>query len=229
MKTAITSKAVRQNGTRAMTADDYASARRALMRRDPVLRSVILKHGTCRLGDVTPERADPFLFIIRAITAQQLSTKAAATIFGRFRALFDGASLDAAAVSAVADDRLRAVGLSGPKVRYVRDLCEKVRCGALDLALLEALDDESVIGAITQVKGLGRWSAEMILIFHLRRPDVLPVDDLGIMKAIQRLYGLRKPPAAKRMLAIGEQWRPYRSVASWYLWRSLENDPNPKA
>lgn len=216
------------NGALSMSAEDYAVASRTLMRRDSVLRAVIRKHGPCPLGLVTPERADPFLFIIRAITSQQLSTKAAATIFGRFRNLFDG-GLNPAAVIEVTDERLRAVGLSTQKVRYVRDLCEKVSCGALDLEALTRMGDEHVIDAITQVKGLGRWSAEMILIFHLRRPDVLPVDDLGIAKAIQRLYRMRKMPKASRMLKLGEQWRPYRSVASWYLWRSLENEPNRPA
>jgi DNA-3-methyladenine glycosylase II len=206
-----------------MTAEDYAAARRVLMRRDPVLRNVITRHGVCPLSDLTPERADPFLFIIRAITSQQLSTKAAATIFGRFRGLFEGGSLDATAVAAIPDDRLRSVGLSGQKVRYVRDLCDKVTCGSLDLNALATLPDEQVIEKVTSVKGLGRWSAEMILIFHLRRPDVLPVDDLGIVKAMQRLYGMRKPPKPARMLKLGEAWRPYRSVATWYLWRSLEN------
>lgn len=216
------------NGARPMTAEDYAAARRALMRRDPVLAEVIKRYGPCPLGVPTPERADPFLFIIRAITSQQLSTRAAATIFGRFRALFDGGVLDPAAVGLIADDRLRGVGLSGQKLRYVRDLCEKVSSRTLDLDRLPTLPDEQVIEAITQVKGLGRWSAEMILIFHLRRPDVLPVDDLGIVKAMQRLYRMRSQPKPRRMLKIGERWRPYRSVASWYLWRSLENDPKPR-
>ena len=210
---------------RAMCADDYAAARRSLMRRDPVLRAIIKRHGPCPLAVETPERSDPFLFIIRAITSQQLSTKAAATIFGRVRALFDGGVLDAAAVDRVDDTQLRSAGLSSQKIKYIRDLCAKVNAGAIDLRALAAMPDEAVIEAVTQVKGLGRWSAEMILIFHLRRPDILPTGDLGIVTAMKRLYGMRKPPKPQRMLKLGEQWRPYRSVASWYLWRSLENDP----
>lgn len=212
-----------------MTPGEYAAACRRLMRRDPVLRAVIKRHGPCPLGQPTPERADPFLFIIRAITSQQLSMKAAATIFGRFRALFADGGPDAAAVGQLDDARLRSVGLSSQKIKYIRDLCARVNSGALDLHALATLPDEDVMRAVTQVKGLGRWSAEMVLIFHLRRPDVLPVGDLGIVTAMQRLYGLRKPPKPARMLALGEQWRPYRSVASWYLWRSLENEPKPKS
>jgi DNA-3-methyladenine glycosylase II len=210
---------------RAMTADEYGAARRALMRRDPVLRAVMRRHGPCPLGEPTPERADPFVFIIRAITAQQLSSKAAATIFARLRALVADGPFDAAAVARLSDERLRGVGLSAQKVAYIRDLCAKVGAGALDLAALGGMSDADVVAAVTQVKGLGRWSAEMVLIFHLRRPDILPLGDLGIVTAIRRLYGMRTLPKPARLLKLGEQWRPYRSVASWYLWRSLENDP----
>jgi DNA-3-methyladenine glycosylase II len=163
--------------------------------------------------------------LVQAIVSQQLSTKAAATIFGRFLALFpDGIITSADAIAAHDDKTLRGVGLSGQKVRYLRDLCSHIGDGRLRLDELEALDDEAVIVRLTAVKGFGRWTAEMFLMFRLHRPDVLPVDDLGIVKAIAQLYRLRKRPDAKRMTKIGEAWRPYRSVASWYLWQSLRLD-----
>ena len=120
------------------------------------------------------------------------------------------------------------MGLSGQKVGYLRDLCARIADGRLQLDELEALDDEQVIERLISVKGFGRWTAEMFLMFRLHRPDVLPVGDLGIVIAIQRLYRLRKRPDAKRMLKIGEAWRPYRSVASWYLWQTLHETQNVK-
>jgi DNA-3-methyladenine glycosylase II len=121
------------------------------------------------------------------------------------------------------DEQFRLAGLSRQKIAYLRDLAAKVKNGELPIDSLHELDDEAVIEAIVKVKGLGRWSAEMFLMFRLRRPDVLPVGDLGIVTAIQRLYGLRKKPKAARIIKIGEAWRPYRTIACWYLWRSLEN------
>ena len=123
------------------------------------------------------------------------------------------------------DDALRAAGMSRQKIAYLRDLCEKISTRAVDLHALDVLPDEDVIKALVQVKGIGRWSAEMFLIFRLHRPDVLPVDDLGIVVAVQRAYGLRTRPKPERLRKMGEAWRPYRSVASWYLWRSLDNEP----
>ena len=128
----------------------------------------------------------------------------------------------------VVDDQLRAVGLSPQKLRYMRDLCVRVADGSLSLHALESRPDEEVIEALTSVKGIGRWTAEMFLIFRLHRPDVLPVDDLGIVKAVQRAYRLRLAPTPERLTRIGEAWRPYRSVACWYLWASLDSPP-PKA
>jgi DNA-3-methyladenine glycosylase II len=121
------------------------------------------------------------------------------------------------------DERLRAVGMSRQKSAYLRDLCSKVTSGTVALDALDALDDEEVIASLVKVKGIGRWSAEMFLIFRLLRPDVFPVDDLGIVTAVQRAYRLRKRPTVQRLRKIAEPWRPYRSVASWYLWRSLDN------
>jgi len=207
-----------------MTPDDYARARRRLMRRDPVLAAIIKRCGPCGLADA--QRPDPFASLVEAIVWQQLSTKAAASIYRKFLAVFGGSSCPPpAALLAAPVEALRGAGLSRPKIAYLRDLATKVLDGTVRLDALDALDDEGVIEALTTVKGIGRWSAEMFLIFKLHRPDVLPVGDLGIVRAIQRAYGLRKPPPPKRMLKIGEAWRPYRSVASWYLWASLEATP----
>jgi DNA-3-methyladenine glycosylase II len=163
---------------------------------------------------------------VGAIVGQQLSTKAAATIFGRFVALFpEGRIPGAEAIAAQSDTALRSVGLSGQKVGYMRDLSARIIDGRLQLDELEALPDDQVVERLVAVKGFGRWTAEMFLMFRLHRPDVLPVGDLGIVNAMRRLYRLRKKPDAKRMLKIGESWKPYRSVACWYLWQSLRNEP----
>jgi len=207
-----------------LTPEGYERARRLLMRRDPVLGSAIKTIGPCGMAD--RQRKDHLSALVGAIVSQQLSTKAAATIFGRLVALFpDHHISDAAAIAAQSDAQLRAVGLSGQKVSYLRDLSARILDGRLDLDELDTLPDEAVIERLTAVKGFGRWTAEMFLMFRLHRPDVLPAGDLGIVNAIQRLYRLRKRPDAKRVLKIGEAWRPYRSVASWYLWQTLRNTP----
>lgn len=169
------------------------------------------------------QRDDHFAAIVKSITSQQLSVKAAKTIYGRVAALFRSGLPNPREFSDIPDELLREAGLSRQKIAYVRDLSAKVLDGTLPLEILEKLDDEAAIKAITCVKGLGRWSAEMFLMFRLHRPDVMPVDDLGIVNAMKRAYGLRKKPKPQRMLQIAEHWRPYRSVACWYLWRSLEN------
>ena len=203
-----------------LTPEDNARARRILMRRDPVLGAAIKTIGPCLMAD--RQRKDHLTALLGSIVSQQLSTKAAATIFGRFVALFPGESvLSPVAIVALEDQTLRGVGLSGQKVRYVRDLCGRIIDGRLQLDEIEGLDDEAVIQRLTEVKGFGRWTAEMFLMFRLHRPDVLPVDDLGIVNAVQRMYKLRKRPDAKKLYKLGEAWRPYRSVASWYLWQSL--------
>jgi DNA-3-methyladenine glycosylase II len=211
-----------------LTPDGYARARRHLMRRDPILGAAIKRIGACGLAD--RQRKDHLTALIGAIVSQQLSTKAAATIFGRFVTLFpDGAVTTAAAIDCVTDAELRGVGFSGQKVSYLRDLCARISDGRLNLDELEAADDEQVIERLTSVKGFGRWTAEMFLMFRLHRPDVLPAGDLGIVTAIQRLYRLRKRPVPERILKLGEAWRPYRSVASWYLWQTLREGQKPSA
>ncbi len=206
-----------------MTATDYATAGRVLARRDPVLRALIRTYGPC--GMAGHQHTDPFKALVHAIISQQLSTKAAATIAARFTSLFGGRFPTPAKVDAVPDEQLRGVGLSFQKIGYIRDLCRRIQDRTLTLRTLDAMTDEKVITALTEVKGIGRWTAEMFLMFRLHRPDVLPVGDLGIVNAVQRNYGLRKTPTAERIVRIGESWRPYRSIACWYLWRSLDNTP----
>ena len=211
-----------------LTPEGYEKARRFLMRRDPILGVAIKQIGPC--GMAGRQRHDHLSALVGAIVSQQLSTKAAATIYARFVALFpEGQPLEAAAINTQTDAALRGVGLSGQKVGYLRDLGARIVDGRLNLDELESLHDEDVIERLTAVKGFGRWTAEMFLMFRLHRPDILPAGDLGIVNAIQRLYKLRKRPNAKRIMKIGEAWRPYRSVASWYLWQTLRNEPLSKA
>jgi DNA-3-methyladenine glycosylase II len=206
-----------------LTPPDYARARRILLRRDPILAALIRRHGPCGLA--AAQRADHFSALVRAITFQQLSTKAASTIYNRMMTLMPEGVPTPAGFACVTDAQLRAAGMSRQKSAYLRDLCEKIASGTVDLDALEAMTDENIIASLILIKGIGRWSAEMFLIFRLLRPDVLPVGDLGIVTAVQKAYGLRKRPSPDRLRKIGEAWRPYRSIASWYLWRSLDNEP----
>ncbi len=206
-----------------MTPADYARARRVLLRRDPVLAALIREYGPCGLA--AAQRADHFSALVRAIVFQQLSTKAASTIYGRMVGLLPGSELTAATLAALTDQQLRSAGISRQKGSYLRDLCAKVAAGVVPLDDLDRMDDEQVIAALTTIKGIGRWSAEMFLMFRLHRPDVLPLGDLGIVNAVKKVYRLRKKPTPDRLRRMGEAWKPYRSVASWYLWRSLGNAP----
>jgi DNA-3-methyladenine glycosylase II len=201
---------------------DYVRARRMLARKDPVIASLMREHGACGLAD--SQHTDPFRALVHAIVSQQLSTKAAATIAARFEGLYGGAPTPAQVIL-TSDEQLRAVGLSTQKIGYLRDLCRRIEDGSLPLSTFDTLPDEEVVSALTQVKGIGRWTAEMFLMFRLHRPDVLPVGDLGIVKAVQKAYRLRKVPTPERLTRIGEAWRPYRSIACWYLWASLRNKP----
>jgi DNA-3-methyladenine glycosylase II len=201
-----------------LTDDQIQRARRTLMRRDPALGALIKRVGRCGLGDSRTH--EPFAGLVRVILSQQLSTKAANTIFLRVVALAgDLASLSSTRLLALDPDALRAAGVSRPKISYLRDLAERVGDGRLDLHALDERPDEDVVAEMTAVKGLGRWSAEMFLMFRLNRPDVLPIGDLGIVKGMQKLYGMRRPPAPRTMTRLAAPWRPFRSVACWYLWR----------
>ena len=193
-----------------------------LARRDPILRDLMRRHGPCGLAD--SQHTDPFVALVHAIISQQLSTKAAATIAGRVETLL-GEALAPARVTSVSDVQLRGAGLSGQKIGYLRDLCRRIEDRSLPLDTLEAMADEDVIAALTQVKGIGRWTAEMFLMFHLARPDVLPLADLGLQRAMRLHYNRGRALSDARMRKIGAVWAPWRSVATWYLWRSL--DPIP--
>lgn len=174
------------------------------------------------IGPLTPAPGgDPYEELVRMIIYQQLAGKAAATIEGRFLDIFGGRSPRPDELLAVEDERLRAAGLSRQKSGYLRDLAAKARDGALGDDL-HTLPDDEVIARVTTVKGIGRWTADMLLIFCLRRPDVLPVGDLGVRKAMQHLYELPELPTPARMEEIAAPWRPHRSTASRYLWRWLD-------
>jgi DNA-3-methyladenine glycosylase II len=193
-----------------------------LKKADPVLAGVIARVGACRLS--VRGEGTHFEAIARAIVYQQLSGKAAGTIHERFHAIYGGRAPEPEEVLATGDDALRAAGLSRQKVSYLRDLATRVSTGALPLADVEALADDAVLSALVSVRGVGRWTAQMFLIFRLGRPDVLPELDLGVQRGIQLAYALPALPPPRDVQRIGAPWAPYRSVAAWYLWRSLDGD-----
>ena len=200
---------------------NYRSSVRYLKRTDPVLARVIERVGPCRIQ--LRNEGTHFQALARAIVFQQLSGKAAGTIFSRFNALYPGAEPHPELVLASSDEQLRAVGLSRQKIGYLRDLSSKVSTGALPLDSVEHMTDDDLIAHLVQVKGIGRWTAQMFLMFRLGRPDVLPELDLGIQNAIRRAYRMRKRPTPKQVKRVGAKWSPHSTVACWYLWRSLEN------
>lgn len=166
--------------------------------------------------------APTFHALVRSIVYQQLSGKAAATIFGRFHATCGVRILSPKAVLAVSEAEMRAAGLSGQKAKYVRDLAEKTANGVVRFGRHKKMTDEEVIAELTQVKGIGVWTVQMFLMFALERPDVFPVLDLGVRNGMKKVYGLSNEAKYDEYEAIAETWRPWRSVASWYMWRSLE-------
>jgi DNA-3-methyladenine glycosylase II len=173
-----------------------------------------------------PEPHDHYGALVRSITGQQLSVLAARAIYGRLTARFGGRAPTPEEILAEDPDELRAAaGLSRAKVSYLRSLAEHVASGELELERMEELSDEEVIAELVAVKGLGLWTAQMFLMFHLERPDVLPTGDLGIRRAMQQTYELPELPQAEPMERIAEPWRPYRTLACRYLWRSLHNEP----
>jgi DNA-3-methyladenine glycosylase II len=190
------------------------------------MRALVEQHGSLSVEERRRGRpADAYGTLIRSIVGQQLSTKAAATIFGRVLDLFGGEVPAPKQLIGADPDALRAAGLSRAKVAYLRDLAERVEDGDLDLDHLIELSDEQVSEQLTAVKGLGQWTADMFLIFHLGRPDVLAVGDLGIRRAVERAYELPEIPDAATLTRIAEPWRPYRSLGCLYLWASLDNAP----
>jgi len=205
----------------------WDEATRELSRRDRALRRLIRAYPGIHLK----RRADPFTTLASAIVGQQISVKAADAIWWRFVDVADNAPphkfrrLPAAKVAATDMTALRGCGLSQRKAEYLSDLARHFASGKLDPKRWRKLDDEAVIAQLIDVKGIGRWTAEMFLMFHELRPDVLPVDDLGLQKAMSRQFLKDARPTRDAMLALAEPWRPWRSVATWYLWRSLEPLP----
>jgi DNA-3-methyladenine glycosylase II len=206
-----------------------SSAREQLAAADPTMAALIERVGEIDLETRLRRReerpADAYGALLRAIVGQQLSTKAARTIYGRVLELFDGSTPSPEQLLEAEESDLRGAGLSGRKVEYMRDLASHVIEGELEVDRLGELSDGEAIEEIVAVRGLGLWTAEMFLIFHLERPDVLSGGDLGIRKAVQVEYGLEEMPPPARVIEIGEPWRPHRSLASLYLWESLANVP----
>src|SRR5580692_10444945 len=188
-----------------------------LKKSDPIMRAIIERIGPCRMRMGRPE----FHSLAEAIVYQQLNGKAAVTIFNRFAALA-GEPLTPEGILKLSDEQLRSVGLSKQKSAYLKDLSAKTSAGLLDFARLPELSDEEVIRHLTQVKGIGEWTAHMFLMFSLRRPNALPTGDYGVQVAIKKHYKKRKLPKPKDMEKIARAWEPYRSVACWYMWRSLD-------
>ena len=195
---------------------------------DRVMEELVRRIGPLGLARRRRGRPDDaYGSLVRTIVGQQLSTKAARSIYGRLTALFDNRPPTPEELISTDEQLLRACGLSRPKVRYLRDLAERVISGELDLRSLHHVPDEEVIRQITAVKGLGRWSADMFLMFHLGREDVLPVGDLGVRRAAERAYDLPEIPDAETLQDLARPWSPHRTLASFYLWESLEPDNTP--
>ena len=197
----------------------WDEARRALAAADPVMAGVIAAAG----GAALRPRRDAFHSLARSIVGQQISVKAAESVWGRLAA--HCGAVTPAALAGRTGEELRACGLSLRKAGYLLGLAERFASGAIDPDALRRLDDEAAVEALCRAKGVGRWTAEMFLIFHMLRPDVLPLADLGVQRAIGNLYAGGERPTAEAMRAAAEPWRPWRSVAVWYLWRSLDAVP----
>jgi DNA-3-methyladenine glycosylase II len=197
----------------------WQRAKRVLARRDPVLARVMRARPRIALES----RGDPFQTLARSIVGQQISVKAAQSVWNRFAAAVP--AMAPAAVAGLRLRRLRACGLSARKSEYLRDLARHFVDGAIRVERWPDMDDEAVIAELVQVRGIGRWTAEMLLMFSLLRPDVLPVDDLGLRRAAGLLYFDGADVDVGELRALGERWAPWRSVATWYLWRSLEATP----
>jgi DNA-3-methyladenine glycosylase II len=201
---------------------------RHLRKVDPVLATVIDTVGPCRLE--TRSEGTHFDALVRSIVYQQLSGKAASTILARVHGLYGDRSPTPAELLATPDETLRSAGLSRQKLSYLKDLADKVERGDVPLAAdaIDHLNDDEIIDRLVKVKGIGRWTVHMFLLFRLGRPNVLPELDLGIQNAIKRAYRMRKQPGPKDVARIGKKWAPHASVASWYLWRLLDQPAAPK-
>jgi DNA-3-methyladenine glycosylase II len=184
---------------------------------DPVLARIIAQVGPLQIA----HRRERFQALVRAIIFQQLAGRAALAIYQRFVKIIGGGRFPTPAqVIAASDEDMRRAGLSRGKMDYIRDLARHVRDGSLNFHRFARMEDEEIITDLMRVRGIGRWTAEMFLMFNLRRPDVLPIDDLGFRSAVAKAYGLNQLPAAKELKLMGERWRPYRTAAVWYFWQS---------
>jgi len=209
-----------------LTVPEYwDDACRHLARRDRVMRKLIPQFGEARLES----RGDAFTTLARSIVGQQISVAAAQSVWSRFAALVDGPStrLSPASVLALEAPRMRAAGLSARKVEYLNDLARHFVDGTVHVRQWQQMDDEAIVEELIAIRGIGRWTAEMFLIFHLMRPNVLPLDDVGLLKGISLHYFSGEPVSRAEAREVGEAWAPFRSVATWYIWRSL--DPLPIA
>jgi DNA-3-methyladenine glycosylase II len=206
-----------------ITPSYWDDACKHLSKRDRVMKKLIPQFGEARLQS----RGDAFTTLARSIVGQQISVKAAQSVWDKFAALMSGPSyaIDPALVLAQETPSLRAVGLSARKAEYLRDLAKHFAEGEVHVSQWQHMDDEAIIDELVAIRGIGRWTAEMFLIFHLMRPNVLPLDDLGLLKGISNSYFSGEPVSRAEARELGECWSPYRSVATWYLWRSL--DPLP--
>lgn len=206
-----------------ITPSYWDDACKHLSKRDRVMKKLIPQFGEARLQS----RGDAFTTLARSIVGQQISVKAAQSVWDKFAALMSGPSyaIDPALVLAQETPSLRAVGLSARKAEYLRDLARHFAEGEVHVSQWQHMDDEAIIDELVAIRGIGRWTAEMFLIFHLMRPNVLPLDDLGLLKGISNSYFSGEPVSRAEARELGECWSPYRSVATWYLWRSL--DPLP--
>ncbi len=206
-----------------VTPDYWDEACKHLVKRDRVMKKLIPQFGEARLQS----KGDAFTTLARSIVGQQISVKAAQSVWDRFAALQSGPAhrIQPAAVLGLDVTALRAAGLSARKVEYLRDLADHFEAGRVHVRQWTQMDDEAIIEELVAIRGIGRWTAEMFLIFHLMRPNVMPLDDLGLLKGISENYFSGEPVSRAEAREVGEAWAPYRSVATWYIWRSL--DPLP--
>jgi len=203
----------------------WSEAEKFLSQADPILAEIITRTGPCTLA----VRRDYFPALCQSVMSQQISTRAAAAIYGRFCKLFPRLRPDAEALLMLDMQVLRSAGVGPQKIGFLRDIATGFVDGRIVGRDLWNMDDEAAIEHLTQLKGVGRWTAEMFLMFVLNRPDVLPVDDLGLKLAARRAYRLRKLPSAARLTQLARPWRPYRTIATWYLWRGNQVSSNPKS
>ena len=199
--------------------DYWTAACDHLMKKDRVMRRLVPKF----IGASIETQGEPFVTLARSVVGQQISVKAAQSVWDRFSALMK--TVNPRAVSKLTVEDMRAAGLSGRKVEYIKDLADYFQTGKVSVKQWDAMEDEAIIAELIAIRGIGRWTAEMFLMFYLRRPDVLPLDDVGLLNGISKLYFSDEPVSRSEVRDLARAWEPYRSVATWYIWRSLDPDP----